>query len=163
MQFWGGKNPNIFWKWLILDFFSSEGGQVGGRASHWATIAPCPPLMPPLRGSLSNLPSCVVLLNSHTLLTISVTPCVVLHPSKCANPVAPLPNDGKNGYSKSQFVVTKSDRYKQLKHNIDSYVWGLHCRIYWEQQLQSDENFLLQMFEKFVLSRPGLTLNFIYL
>ena len=86
-------------------------------------MSPCPPLMLPLGvGSLPYLPSCAVLLNSHTLLTISVTPCVVLHPSKCANPVAPLPNDGKNGYSKSQFDVTKSDRYKQLKHNIDSYV-----------------------------------------
>ena len=30
LRFWGGKNPKICRKWLILAIFSSDGGQVGG-------------------------------------------------------------------------------------------------------------------------------------
>ena len=41
MRFWGGKNPKICQKWLILTIFFFWGGQVGGRASNWRP--PCPP------------------------------------------------------------------------------------------------------------------------
>ena len=44
MRYWGGKNPNICQKWLILTiFFFWLGGQVGGRASDWGGKCPHAP------------------------------------------------------------------------------------------------------------------------
>ena len=44
MQFWGGKNPKICRKWLILAIFSSDWGKWGeGRASDLWANAPMPP------------------------------------------------------------------------------------------------------------------------
>ena len=53
MQFWGGKNPNICQKWLILTiFFLLTGGVSGGaEPPTGGHFPPMPPLMPPL-GSL---------------------------------------------------------------------------------------------------------------
>ena len=44
MRFWGGKNPKICRKWLILAiFFFWLGGKVGGgRASDWGHLPPMP-------------------------------------------------------------------------------------------------------------------------
>ena len=43
MRFWGGKNPKICWKWLILAIFSFWWGKVGGRSSDWVgQMPPCP-------------------------------------------------------------------------------------------------------------------------
>ena len=43
MRFWGGKNPKICRKWLILTIFSSDWGASGGQSLQGGQMPPCPP------------------------------------------------------------------------------------------------------------------------
>ena len=87
-----GKNPTICPNWLILAIFSSDGVQVGGRAS------PMPPLMLPLHKSAVNL---------HRLQQSTYVNCSFKHPTLHVSKVASI---------KDPEVAFKWKSYPKLNH-----------------------------------------------